>query len=114
MNILIYVLVFLFFIVLFVVGVYNGGDVMVNLVLWRIGPAPLGAVIATAALFGVAFTCTVGVIDGIKMRIATRLLRRQLRRVEEEADALRLKMARQESPARAETEEALPFKDRPA
>lgn len=113
MNILIYVLVFLFFIVLFVVGVYNGGDVTVNLVLWRVGPAPLGAVIATAALFGVTFTCTVGVIDGIKIRIANRVLRRQLRRIEEEADALRLNLARQEGPALPEAEEALPFKDRP-
>jgi uncharacterized integral membrane protein len=107
-NILIYVLVFLFFIVLFVVGVFNGGDVTVDLVLWRVGPAPVGAVIAAAAIFGVAFACSVGVIDGIKIRIANRVLRRQLRRIEEEADALRLKLARQEGPAPAGAEEAPP------
>ena len=99
MNILVYLVVFFFFIVLFVVGVYNGADVTVNLFVWRIGPVPMGSVIATAAIFGVAFACTIGVIDGIKIRITNRQLRKQLRRLEEEADALRLRMARHEGPA---------------
>jgi uncharacterized integral membrane protein len=98
-NILIYTVVALFFLVLFVVGVYNSNDVVVNLVLWRLGPAPMGAVIAAAAIFGVAFACAIGVIDGIKIRIANRQLRRQLRRVEEEADGLRLRLARHEGSA---------------
>lgn len=99
MNILVYVVVVIFFLILFLVGVYNSGDVEVNLVLWRIGPAPMGAVIAAAAIFGVAFACTIGVIDGIKIRIANRQLRRQLRRAEEDADGLRLELARHEGPA---------------
>lgn len=98
MNILIYLVVFLFFLILFLLGVYNSGDVTVNLILWRLGPAPMGAVMATAAIFGVAFACTIGVIDGIKIRIANRQLRKQLRRAEEEADALRLQLARREGP----------------
>jgi uncharacterized membrane protein YciS (DUF1049 family) len=99
MNILVYLVVFFFFIVLFVVGVYNSSDVTINLVVTQIGPVPMGAVMATAAIFGVAFACAIGVIDGIKIRITNRQLRKQLRRLEEEADALRLRLARQEGPA---------------
>ncbi|HEV8701217.1 MAG TPA: LapA family protein [Candidatus Polarisedimenticolia bacterium] len=106
MNILVYLIVFFFFIVLFVVGVYNGADVTVNLVFWQVGPVPMGAVVAAAAIFGVAFACTIGVIDGIKIRITNRLLRKQMRRLEEEADSLRLRLARREgadsSPSAAE------------
>jgi len=98
-NILVYLVVFFFFIVLFVVGVYNSSDVTVNLVVTHIGPVPMGAVMATAAIFGVAFACAIGVIDGIKIRITNRQLRKQLRRLEEEADALRLRLARHEGPA---------------
>src|SRR5262249_21751147 len=93
--------VVLFFFVLFVVGVLNGSDVTVNLGLWQVGPVPMGAVMATGAIFGVAFACTIGVIDGIKIRIMNRQLRKQLRRLEEEADALRLRIARHEGPAGA-------------
>jgi hypothetical protein len=39
------------------------------------------------------------VIDGIKIRIANRQLRRQVQRLDEECDALRLKLARHEGPA---------------
>lgn len=99
MNILVYLVVVVFFFVLFVVGVLNGADVMVNLGLWQVGPVPMGAVVATAAIFGVAFACAIGVIDGIKIRITNRQLRKQLRRLEEEADGLRLRLARQEGPA---------------
>ena len=99
MNILVYLLVCLFFILLFVVGIYNNTDVTVNLILWQIGPAPMGAVIATAAIFGIAFACAIGVLDGIKIRIANRQLRRQVRRLDEECDALRLKLARHQGPS---------------
>ena len=99
MNILVYLVVVLFFFVLLVVGVLNGSDVTLNLGLWHIGPVPMGAVVATAAIFGVAFACTIGIIDGIKIRITNRQLRRQLGRLEEEADALRLRLARHEGPA---------------
>jgi uncharacterized integral membrane protein len=97
-NILVYLVVVLFFFVLFILGVYNGSDVTVNLVFWQIGPIPMGAALATAAIFGVAFTCAIGVIDGIKIRITNRQLRRQLQRLEEESDALRLQLARREGP----------------
>jgi uncharacterized integral membrane protein len=96
MNILVYLIVFFFFIVLFVVGVYNSADVTVNLVFWQVGPVPMGAVAAAAAIFGVAFACAIGVIDGIKIRITNRQLRKQMRRLEEESDALRLRLARHE------------------
>lgn len=98
MNILVYVIVICFFFVLFVVGVYNSADVTVNLFLWQVGPVPMGAVVAAAAIFGVAFACTIGVIDGIKIRITNRQLRKQMRRLEEEADSLRLRLARREGP----------------
>jgi len=97
-NILVYLIVFCFFIVLFVVGVLNSSDVTINLVFWQIGPVPMGAVMATAAVFGVAFACTIGVIDLIKIRITNRQLRKQLRHLEEETDALRLRLARHEGP----------------
>ena len=98
MNILIYLVVCLFFVVLLVLGVYNGGEVTVNFILWQLGPAPMGAVIAGAAVLGVAFACSIGIIDGIKIRITNRQLRRQLQRLEEESDALRLRLARHEGP----------------
>ncbi len=101
MNILVAVLVFIFFIVLLLVGIYNSEDVTVNLLLWPIGPVPMGVVIATGVIFGVAFTCIIGVIDGIKIRIANRQLRKQLGRLEEDCDALRLQLARHEGPAPA-------------
>jgi uncharacterized integral membrane protein len=100
-NILVYLVVFLFFLVLLIVGIYNGGDVTLNLILWQIGPAPLGAVVAMAAIFGIAFTCAIGVIDGIKIRITNRQLRKGMRRLEEEIDTLRLRLARHEAPAPA-------------
>lgn len=99
MNVLVYLLVCIFFILLFVVGIYNNSDVTVNLILWQIGPAPMGAVIAAAAIFGIAFACAIGVLDGIKIRIANRQLRRQVRRLDEECDAFRLKLARREGPS---------------
>ncbi len=98
MNILVALAVFLFFAILLLVGIFNGGDVSVNLVFWHVGPAPMGAVIAAAALFGMAFACTIGVLDGIKIRITNRRIRKQVRRLEEEADALRLRLARHEGP----------------
>jgi hypothetical protein len=55
----------------------------------------MGAVIATSVIFGVAFACIIGVIDGIKIRIMNRQLRKQVGRLEEECDVLRLQMARQ-------------------
>jgi uncharacterized integral membrane protein len=96
MNTVVYVAVFLFCVLLFIVGVFNGGDVTLNLVFWQLGPAPMGAVIASAALLGMAFASAIGVIDGIKIRIANRQLRRQLQRADEEVDALRLRLARHE------------------
>ena len=92
MNILIYVLGCLFLIVLFAVVVYNGTETTVSLVFWSLGPAPLGAVIAAAAVFGLTIACAIGILDGIKIRVANRQLRRQLRHLEEESDALRLRL----------------------
>ncbi len=103
MNILVYLIVVVFFFVLIIVGVFNGSDVTINLVLWHVGPIPMGAVIATAAIFGVAFTCVIGVIDGIKIRITNRQLQKQLRHLEEESDALRLRLARHEGPGGGHT-----------
>ena len=101
MNTLVYVVVFLFCVVLFIVGVFNGSDVVLNLIFWQVGPAPLGALIATAALFGMAFASAIGVIDGIKIRITNRQLRRQLQRAEEDVDALRLRLAQHDRGAAA-------------
>ena len=116
MNILMYVVVCLFFIKLLVVGIYNNAEVTLNLVLWRnVGPLPLGGAIAAAALFGVAFTCTIGLLDGIKIRITNRSLRRQVSRMEEEADSLRLSLARHDKPVvpDAPPEEAGPAPELP-
>jgi uncharacterized integral membrane protein len=100
MNILIGLLVSVFIIILLIVGIYNPGDVIVNLVLWpALGPVPMGAVIAAAALFGMAFACAIGLIDGIKIRITNRQVRKQVSRLEEDLDALRLRLARHEGPA---------------
>ena len=108
MNIVIYVVVCMFFLVLLVVGIYNSADITVDMVFWQIGPAPVGAIVAAAAIFGVAFTCAIGVIDGIKIRITNRQLHRRVNRMEEEADALRLKLARHEGPAPLPLPEEIP------
>jgi len=113
MNIFISVVVFIFFIVLLVVGVYNSDDVTVDLLVSRIGPIPMGAVIATSVIFGVAFTCIIGVIDGIKIRIMNRQLRKQVGRLEEECDVLRLQIARQggSSPNDEEAPQPMPWRE---
>jgi len=103
MNIIIYLLMAFFIILLFIIGVYNGGEVTLELKLWQVGPVPLGALIATAAVFGMAFASLIGIIDGIRIRITNRQLRRQLNRLEEDVDALRLKLARHEGPPQAHT-----------
>jgi len=105
LNILVALAVFLFFTILLLVGIFNGSDVTLNLLFWQVGPAPMGAVIAAAALFGMAFACTIGVLDGIKIRITNRRIRKQVRRLEEEADALRLTLARHEGPGAAPVSE---------
>jgi uncharacterized integral membrane protein len=112
MNILVYLLVCLFFIVLFIVGIYNTSDVTVNLILWQVGPAPMGAVIATAAILGIAFACAIGVLDGVKIRIANRQLRRQVQKLDEECDALRLRLARHEGASAPAAVTADPHKPR--
>lgn len=101
MNILVYLVVCVFIIVLLLVGVYNSVEVDIDLILWKPGPAPMGAVIAAAAIFGVAFACAIGILDGIKIRITNRQLRRQVRGLEEERDGLRLVLARHEGSASA-------------
>jgi len=113
MNIFISIVVFIFFIVLLVVGVYNSEDVTVDLLVSRIGPIPMGAVIASSVIFGVAFACIIGVIDGIKIRIMNSQLRKQVGRIEEECDVLRLQLARQAAPSagREEIPEPAPWRD---
>ena len=39
MNIVIYVVVCMFFLVLLVVGIYNSADITVDMVFWQIGTA---------------------------------------------------------------------------
>ena len=96
MTIAIYVVALLFFLLLFAIGMANHTDVTVDLFVRSIGPVRLGAVIAGAAIAGVAFACALGVVDGIKIRVANRQLRRLLRKTEEDADALRLRLSRHE------------------
>jgi hypothetical protein len=73
----------------------------------------MGAVIASSVIFGVAFACIIGVIDGIKIRIMNSQLRKQVGRIEEECDVLRLQLARQAAPSagREETPEPAPWRD---
>lgn len=116
MNIVIYLVVCIFFIALLVVGIYNSEDVVIDLILWRVGPLPMGAAIATSVIFGVAFACTIGVIDGIKIRITNRQLRKQLGRMEEDCDALRMQLARREgtaAPADEVSAQPAPWTDSP-
>ena len=94
MTVVLYLAALLFFLLLFVVGTANEAEVAVLLLGRSIGPMTLGAALAGAAIVGVAFASLLGLIDGIKIRVANRRLRRQIRRTEEEADALRLRLAR--------------------
>ena len=95
MTALLYLAVLAFFLILFAVGTSNDADVTIRLLGRSIGPITIGAALAGAAIVGVAFASLLGLLEGIRIRVANRQLRRQLRRAEEESDALRLRLARQ-------------------
>jgi uncharacterized membrane protein YciS (DUF1049 family) len=94
MTTLLYLAVLAFFLGLFAVGTANDAEVTVRFLGRSLGPMTIGSALAGAAIAGVAFASLLGFLDGIKIRLANRQLRRQIRRAEEEADALRLRLAR--------------------
>jgi uncharacterized membrane protein YciS (DUF1049 family) len=96
---LLYLAVLAFFLALFAVGTLNDTEVTIRLLGRTIGPMTLGAALSAAAIAGVAFASLLGLLEGIRIRVANRQLRRQLRRAEEESDALRLRLARPPAPA---------------
>jgi uncharacterized membrane protein YciS (DUF1049 family) len=99
---LLYLAVLAFFLVLFAVGTANDTEVTVRVLGQSLGPMTLGAALAGAAIAGIAFSSLLGLLEGFRIRVANRQLRRQLRRAEEESDALRLRLARPETPPAAD------------
>jgi len=99
MTTLLYLVVLLFFLMLFALGTANDAEITIRFLGRSLGPMTIGAALAGAAIAGLAFASLLGLLDGIKIRVANRQLRRQLRRTEEEADALRLRLARPQTAA---------------
>jgi len=99
MTTVLYLAMLAFFLILFAVGTANDAVVTVRFLGRSLGPMTIGAALAGAAIAGLAFASLLGFLDGIKIRVANRKLRRQIRRAEEEADALRLRLARPQSAA---------------
>lgn len=60
-----------------------------TLVSYRTGPIPVFVIILGSFLVGVIFTSIIGIIEGMKMRVANARLKRKSKRLQSEVDALR-------------------------
>ena len=56
---------------------------------FRTDPLPLFMVILGAFLVGVVFTSVIGIIEGMKMRVGNTRLKRKIKRLQTELDAMR-------------------------
>ncbi len=56
---------------------------------WRTDPLPVFAIILGAFLVGVVFTSLIGVIEGMKLRVNNARLKRKVKKLQSEVDALR-------------------------
>ena len=82
MSLLLVIFCLLFFGTMLLVVTMNGGPVDVNLYFRTYSQVPLSLVMVVSMLAGILFTALLGVLDGIRIRVQNRRLRRQVTRLE--------------------------------
>lgn len=89
MNLVIALLCILFFGAVLLLVILNPGTVDVNLFFRAYPQVPVAVVMAFSLLTGILFTSLISIMDGVRIRIQNRQLRRCLARLEDEMEALR-------------------------
>ncbi len=112
MSLVIVLLCILFFGAVLLLVVLNGGTADVHLIFRTYEQVPVAVVIVVSLLAGIVFTSFISVIDGIRLRVQNRRLRRRVVRLEDEMEGMR--HPREEAPAPpAPDQEPLPPADYP-
>jgi uncharacterized integral membrane protein len=89
LNLVIALLCILFFGAVLLLVILNPGTVDVNLFFHAYPQVPVAVVMAFSLLTGILFTSLISIMDGVRIRIQNRQLRRRLARLEDEMEALR-------------------------
>jgi uncharacterized integral membrane protein len=89
MSLLVALLCILFLGVVLLLVVVNPGVVDVNLLWGAYRQVPVGTVMVLSLLAGIVFASFLGIIDGIRIRLQNRSLRRQVAHLEDEMEDLR-------------------------
>jgi uncharacterized integral membrane protein len=105
LNLVIALLCILFFGAVLLLVVLNPGAVDVNLFFRAYPRVPVAVVIVFSLLTGILFTSLISIMDGVRIRIQNRQLRKRLARIEDEMEALR----HAPEPPNAGTEAPPPF-----
>jgi uncharacterized integral membrane protein len=93
MSLLLVILCLLFFGAMLLVVTLNGSPVDVHLYFRSYSQVPLSLVMVVSMLAGILFTALLGVLDGIRIRIHNRRLRRQVSRLERQIQGLHTPVA---------------------
>jgi len=89
MSLVIAILCIFFFAVVLLLVVLNQGTVGVNLLFRTYEEVPVRVVMVASLLAGIGFTSFIGIIEGIRLRVRNRRLRREVARLEREMELLR-------------------------
>jgi len=98
MSLLIAILCIFFFAVVLLLVVLNQGTVGVNLLFRSYEEVPVRVVMVASLLAGIGFTSFIGIIEGIRLRVRNRRLRRDVTRLETEMERLRQSFNSHEGP----------------
>ncbi len=89
MSLLIAILCILFFGAVLLLVILNPATTELNLFFRAYPQVPVAVVMVASLLTGIVFTCLISIIDGIRMRVQNRRLRREVTRLEDEVEHLR-------------------------
>ena len=103
MSLLVTILCILFFGAVLLLVILNHGATDINLFFRTYPQVPIAVVMVVSLLVGIAFTSFVSVIDGIRVRIQNRRLRRKVARLENEMELLRTSKNPVRDPAETES-----------
>lgn len=98
MSLVIAILCILFFAAVLLLVVLNQGTVGVNLLFRTYDEVPVRVVMVASLLAGIGFTSFIGIIEGIRLRMRNRRLRREVGRLESEMELLRRSSIPNEAP----------------
>jgi len=101
MSLVIAILCILFFAAVLLLVVLNQGTVGVSLLFRTYEEVPVRVVMVASLLAGIGFTSFIGIIEGIRLRVWNRRLRREVARLECEMELLRQSSSPNEAPDRA-------------